>query len=327
VRDSALCYYSLAFLLTLFLAADEDRVRTLLWFCWAGWVAAGAVVVAKYFGGLGIRLDYDLMRYGAGAQALACISSVGWAIASCSPGVTRRLRMILWLAGGAHLFVGIFLIQHRSVFVATVGVGVTVAYLCLSKKWMRLTSVGAIAFALLLLLSLIPWNPAQLPAAVSDTFARIESIIGHDDANASWRLEIWKRAILFGIEHPLAGAGFGKSMGDELAFGETDRVDPHNSYVAIFFRMGLPGIIAFGALWVQVIGSALARSRSVTVNKTLLGMAMSAHMASAIFAFFNVVLEGPYMGIPFWVSLALVHQASQPKASKELEDPHDGNRD
>jgi len=163
----------------------------------------------------------------------------------------------------------------------------------------------------MLSLSLIPWKLGPLPTFAAETLARIGSIVVHEDANASWRLEVWKRAINYGIEHPLMGAGFGRSMGDSLAFGETDRVDPHNSYVAIFYRMGLPGIIAFAIFWAQVIGVAFARCKRGTANRLLFGMALAAHIATAIFALFNVVLEGPYMGIPFWVSLALVQEASR----------------
>jgi O-antigen ligase len=316
LRDSALCYYSLAFPLVVLLASDGMRLRALLWSCWLGWFAAGGVVIWKYVFGMGVPLDYDLFRYGAGAQALASISSVGWAVAAYARGTTKRLRIMLGLAGAAQLGIGVLLIQHRSLFIATVGTCLAVAYCCLPKKWMTSVAVASAVLALLLVLTLLPLQGLQLPAMVNDTLARIASIIAHQDGNSGWRMEIWARAIDYGINHPLLGSGFGPSMGDTLSFGEIERIDPHNSYVAIFYRMGFPGLLAFGFLWMQVMGCAFARCRTEEGRTLTLGMALSAHMAAAIFAGFNVVLEGPYMGIPFWVSLALVYLASRERSEQ-----------
>jgi len=41
-------------------------------------------------------------------------------------------------------------------------------------------------------------------------------------------------------------------------------------------------------------------------SKAYLLALMSCHVSISIFAFFNVVLEGPFMGIFFWIIMGLV---------------------
>ncbi len=310
VRDSALCYYSLTFPLVVLLASDKRRLRALVWFCWAGWVASALVVTWKYVRGMGAPLDYDLLRYGAGAQALASISGVASVFASWSPGTTSTMKVLMRVVGGGQLCVGILLIQHRSLFIAVVGASLAVAYCCIPQRFLTALWVMCGFVLLLLVLAMLPVNEFHLPAMVEDTLARLGSIIGHNDGNSAWRLDIWERGIRYGLEHPLVGAGFGPSMGDTFGIGASDRIDPHNSYVAILYRMGLPGILAFGTLWVSIIRGTFVRCRSEKCSILTLGMALAAHAAAAIFAAFNVALEGPYMGVPFWMSLALLYVAS-----------------
>jgi hypothetical protein len=137
--------------------------------------------------------------------------------------------------------------------------------------------------------------------------------------NNIWRLLLWRKmwsdttggAWLLG-----AGPGYKwtcAAMYDSPFDAGDPRLgmDPHNSYLHLFYRYGALGF----ALLLLVVGlvfrSAVAALRKAAGDPWLEG-ACCAFVFSATFAAFTVSLEGPSYSMPFWMSLATVYaRASQ----------------
>ena len=314
IRDSALCYYAVAFPLTVLLTPTRRHVKALMIMCCAGWAGAAIVVIYRYVTGSGLDLGINnVVRYGAGTQAVASASSAGAALASFSQNVRRVPRATLLFLGIGQVLIGVFLIQHRTVSVAILVAMIGVTHFCLRDRWPLLLLVLGCALGIVLLPLGLMSGTGTLPPLVEKTFERLETISApNEEASSRWRLVIWRQAMSYGMSHPLMGAGFGPALVPDSGYPVNDRVDPHNSYIAIFYRLGLPGIIALLLLWIPILRRAHQRCRVEPAARFRIGIALSAHLAVAVFACFNVVLEGPYMGIPFWVTLALLYQTSKP---------------
>jgi hypothetical protein len=139
--------------------------------------------------------------------------------------------------------------------------------------------------------------------------------------NSTWRLAIWRYSLERMAEEP-----WGISLGRPLEFEWRGRyydfrrptpnqefslavAGPHNSFVEIGARMGVFGIGALIAL--LVIGAArgvrLARDEALSAENRGLVAAVFAMLAGAVaIASLNDALKGPYMGVFFWLLLALL---------------------
>jgi O-antigen ligase len=85
------------------------------------------------------------------------------------------------------------------------------------------------------------------------------------------------------------------------------RLHPHNSFLWILNRMGVIGFGVFCLLVLKFYRSAIRVYRPMKPGKSkayLLAL-LSSHLCISIFAFFNVVLEGPSMGIFFWIIMGM----------------------
>ena len=106
---------------------------------------------------------------------------------------------------------------------------------------------------------------------------------------------------------PLLGAGFGQEI--SLRYHSTDShdVDPHNSFVAIAYRMGVPAAICLflAILLISRRAGQVVRRQDMLQASYLLAC-LGSFVSLCVFAAFNVVLEGPYMGIFFWLFLGLL---------------------
>ena len=138
--------------------------------------------------------------------------------------------------------------------------------------------------------------------------------------NVHWRLSIWKFMLEKAIHEPILGVGFGKptdfvwrGMIYDARTGDTtnsqDVTGPHNSFVNMLFRMGLLGLLPLIALLVI----AAIRAWRVLVGRTLppfdraVGLSSVAFLVAVLVtACFSVALEGPYMGMFFWIFLGFV---------------------
>ena len=160
----------------------------------------------------------------------------------------------------------------------------------------------------------------KLSRAVSGAVNPQARTDNYQAANSSWRLAFWKQDLRATMRQPLTGVGFGPGANfcflglcqDQRFSREADQISgPHNSYVDVAYRMGLPGIALLVALLVLALvraRRALARARGAGDEDDLITirLAIATFLFVAITAFFSVALEGPFIGIFFWVTLALL---------------------
>jgi hypothetical protein len=138
------------------------------------------------------------------------------------------------------------------------------------------------------------------------------------NANARWRLAFWRYLLRQSIHDPVFGVGFGKPA-DFTWHGVTydprsqapgapasDVTGAHNSFVAMLYRAGAPALLATLALMVVAVARLVPLIRRTSGEDRALAIWPLAALAIATGqASFNVVLEGPYMGIFFWAALGL----------------------
>jgi len=151
-------------------------------------------------------------------------------------------------------------------------------------------------------------------------FTRIFSVDILNDPNVSWRLITWLHAL---SQMELSDIFFGVGWGYELpvyflndfAYAEDGFEGLHNSLLFYFFHTGLFGTSLFLILIISVYKKAFRACKifqSSLLYCKLTGL-LAANIGILLFSFFNVVLEGPYMAIIFWVSLGLIYIYSDKK--------------
>ncbi len=105
----------------------------------------------------------------------------------------------------------------------------------------------------------------------------------------------------------MAGAGFGVPISIRYGLTQYVDVDPHNSFVAIIYRLGFPAALClFATVILCVLQTARAIRRSSELRGAILTACLAAFTAINIFACFNVVLEGPFLGMFYWLLLGLM---------------------
>jgi hypothetical protein len=147
------------------------------------------------------------------------------------------------------------------------------------------------------------------------------------ESTKSWRL-IWWRAIRdYTVSGPYfwTGKGYGINLADSDGFQVGTREEPlrspHSSHVTFLARSGVPGFLLWGALqlfWAAQMLRCYFRARSLRspVWSGLFAWLLAYWTAFMVSAGFDVFLEGPMAGIPFWTLFGLgwgaqIHFCSQ----------------
>lgn len=218
----------------------------------------------------------------------------------------RALRIALWLGGGFLLGV-LLLTQSRAGYLGLAG-GL-LALLLLPRSRLAL---GAGLLGLVLLVSLLLYQPAFL-VSYFNTASETNSSGIHSLAD---RAEIWTRALLV-IEHfPWTGVGMGRFREVvPLLFplhqlpADSDIGHPHNQWLAAATDLGLPGLVAYLALW---IGAALLcwqawRAASPASLERGIALAVAAGLcASFIWGLFDASVLGSKAHHLFWLTLGML---------------------
>jgi hypothetical protein len=153
-------------------------------------------------------------------------------------------------------------------------------------------------------------------SGISQEAASIVSYSGHttSDNNTKWRLTNWRYGFSQIAKRPLTGIQLGgpevppsvcKTGCNQLTPNDPTVLpgsDLHNSVLAIPLRFGIPAFLLFVIFELIVISHGKrAASRSGVVRWLL-----ACHLLTLFTAMSAVVLEGPYMGIFFWLTGGLV---------------------
>lgn len=126
------------------------------------------------------------------------------------------------------------------------------------------------------------------------------------EGNATWRIDAWRATWERFWESPWLGLPWDQPVLTKMLRGvPTD--DPHNSFMALLCRVGIIGAGIFFIFLCRVVG-VWWRTLSTTTDsnqRRLLLISVANLVFMMVFAFFNVVLEGPHHGLFFWLVLGL----------------------
>ena len=237
------------------------------------------------------------------------------------------LRKLWWLIPA---FVGVVVggVLTRGGFVAILCATLFAAILRgPSKQLVRLIVGAALGGTILLMLLIaldvhlkVPGRAREISA--DQIFANVDSIGGSEsgglDATKRWRLEWWKKIIDYTVHGPYfwTGKGYGINLSESDGFrvglgpGSEPLRSPHNSHMTFLARSGVPGMLLWAAVqltWLGLMIQSLIRSRRLRLSKwSGLFIWLAAYwLAFMVNSSFDVVLEGPMSGIPFWTVFGL----------------------
>ncbi len=142
------------------------------------------------------------------------------------------------------------------------------------------------------------------------------------DGTKEWRMEWWHRIFDYTLRGPYfwTGKGFGVNLTMDDGMERNENVfpglrSPHNSHLTFLARSGVPGFILWSALQLAWLGTMLrthfhARFAQESVWAAFFAWITAYWLAFMVNAAFDVALEGPVTGIPFWMVWGLGWGAS-----------------
>lgn len=311
LRHSVIVYYSLFYFLILELITDLSKLERILKLSLVASTIALLAVLYNWASGFGFETSTEVKRYGANIGALSLVlCSLFWLSLSIFK-VKSKAKSLLQILLPFQLFAAIFLIQHRSLLLALIG-GLAFIFALISKT-RTLRYLVLIVCALLLIICVNQFSGILSGnVMVKDTLARaVSTLTPTQDPNSAHRIAMWGQMLKRTAREPMLGEGFGPPFsaffsGRFYDYSER-RLHPHNSFLWILNRMGIIGFGVFSLLILRFYTSGIKAYRRMNAGKSkayLLAL-LSSHFCISIFAFFNVVLEGPSMGIFFWIIMGL----------------------
>ena len=187
-------------------------------------------------------------------------------------------------------------------------------------------SMGQILFAVIAILGIcyaldveipLPGNERPLGARqVVDNFLSVFSSSENAqlDGTKQWRVGWWQyiQSYTFHGDYFWTGKGFGVNLAqaDGFVVGDGTVRAPHSVHMTMLARSGVPGLVLWGLTLVGVFYTLLsnmvvARRRSDHTWANLF-LFFACYLAAIIIdASFDVALEGPMLGIWFWVLFGL----------------------
>lgn len=157
---------------------------------------------------------------------------------------------------------------------------------------------------------------------------RAESIL--EPAQNETRLNLWKTAVQISKDHPVLGIGednwdimFGRYRVD--GFYDTI-VHPHNDYLTVLVSSGVPGLLAFVALWVSSLVSgfrlirnasdAVARAVALGTTFSLMGFLIGGMFQNYYGTFINCL--GWWFVVGLLLAAERLHQSARERASSSF---------
>lgn len=328
LRDSALVYYALFYFITREAMQSRRQILRFLAVALVGACAGLVLVYGKYVLGRGTITSTGVLRYAGGMGALAFAGIVIFAAAMHIFAGKKGRRSITLLAVPA-LFAVVFLVQHRSLWLALLAALVAVLATAWCAKKLRGIHLLALVLTIVVVTGVVSLLvPRRLQ---SQTFVRAKTLVSEPlaDPNIGHRAFMWRLYVGRGLERPALGEGFGPRVsfvfrGVEYS-GEAEPNHPHNSYVWTFNRMGLPGVLVLLVILARFHLRCLRRIGAMGArDQALLGGVQGLHALVAAFAFANVVLPGPYMGGFFWILMGVGSRLLEEPRGASPEEAADG---
>ncbi|KQT88369.1 O-antigen ligase family protein [Aurantimonas sp. Leaf443] len=323
LRDSVIVVYGLfAFIVANLILQKPERIALALrraapFFTVYGFLSAFLYTVPK-------ALDGVIPQWpGSGAPMMQLrggevATHLGAAIVFSILGLRRS--SLLWMAFAFAGFVAISA-QSRGGMLAIL----VPAVLCMALSGRIRPAVYACLFVLPVVSVLyavdleIPLGSDYRTVRVGQLIDNSLSIVGSSgdemlDGTKKWRLQWWDKIIAYTVygEGYWTGRGFGINLAAVDGFAGTGRFDgpplrsPHNAHMTILARTGVPGLVLWLTLlaaWLSTMLGAIWRSRmngDVEWNSAF--VFVTCYLVGALVnSTFDVALEGPMIGVIFWV--------------------------
>jgi hypothetical protein len=148
---------------------------------------------------------------------------------------------------------------------------------------------------------------------LSDSISSVLGVSQRQDLEGTknWRLAWWREIRDYTVYGPFfwQGKGYGINLADSDGFqvGARDEPlrSPHNSHLTFLARSGVPGFVLWVSLQIFWATAMLwsyvkASQRQMSLWPALFSWLMAYWIAFMVSASFDVFLEGPMAGIPFW---------------------------
>ncbi|MEJ2080449.1 MAG: O-antigen ligase family protein [Acidobacteriota bacterium] len=233
---------------------------------------------------------------------LPLMGLLGWWLYRTATGRSGGFGVLVILAALASLAV-LILSQSRSAwvgFAASIGLLLAIRY-----RWLRWAILVGLACAVVTLAVWRPWNQQEATQAFDEATGEI---------GLSARLEIWDRAV-YGIQDfPFTGMGmnaFRKVV--HLLYPlflvppDTDIASAHNQFLQTALDLGIPGLVAYIALW-AAIGRMLwfTGSRGGRLDSLLAAGLAAGFLAQLVYMMTDAIPLGAKLGIFWWMAAILV---------------------
>ena len=322
VRDAVVCTYALFAFLTAWLLPSRREIHLFGMFVVVGSVlASGSIVLNAVYGEGTPTSTPGVVRYGAGIQAFsATFTALIWTALLTTGRLSRRQAVGGGLLVATQSLVSLLLVQHRSQLLALIAGVVVIALANPHRR--RIGSLGltvAVGVALLALLAAIGVLPIGGHPLWEATVERAASSFDPAaDSSTDWRVQVNRHVLSEVLAKPLTGIGFGPAIAFRYSNGREEVVDPHNSFVAVLYRLGFPtALLLFTSLGLLSRRAWVAGQSADREKLSLLLSAQAGLVAMAVFASFNVVLEGPYLGLFFWIPVGILMRLTSRPAGGE----------
>lgn len=309
LREFASIAYSIFFFIMLTLLSDQKSSNLVFRAILLGSVFSIIYIFYKFIIGLGNYTTTEgVLRYGnyefVGINILFCYS--------LSKLLSKPNNIILNSLLTFICFITVFVfIAHTSAMIAMLLS--TAVILKIHYHNIRAKNITFVFFLISPILFIILFSMQDIPT-VTFRFTRIFSNDIFNDPNVSWRLVTWLHALSqMELKDIVFGVGWGYELPvyflNNVIYADDGYEGLHNSLLFYFFHTGIIGTILFVSLIIYIYKKAFIAfkiDQTSLINSRIAGL-LGGNIGILIFSMFNVVLEGPYMAVIFWVSLGLLN--------------------
>lgn len=194
----------------------------------------------------------------------------------------------------ALLLIIIILVQHRSVWLATI---VGILYILVFKQGFSLRTVIPVMLVILTLLVISNKIGNFVGQEVGTTLENSATFISNpeQDGTGSWRLMGWEQQIKSALKNPLFGEGLGR-YNKWYDGSKWIRLSVHNGYIMYFSKFGLIGL----SIFVFGLKSVFSKQKNqINNNKIYLDILDILILMNAIYCIFYSFT------VIFWVLIAI----------------------
>lgn len=320
LRDAAIAWYALFFLIGYLCAADSEKLLLLGKVFFLG-AALTSIVAVFYF------IHYPQHGYGIHLTpgGIYATAALGVMLIGLENGFVQRGWRSYALT--ALYGTGVLLSNARTNY-AAIGIMLAIAVFAAPKahrkRVMRAAKpiLRAAAVLAIILLALFE-TPLGSKFVSSDLRIAYQGLFTPErDPDAVWRLAAWAAAIQMFEAHPLVGVGYGEPFHFKFEFDNRSHqikadTRPHNTYITVLYQMGLIGILPLAAILIHFFRRAFKYLRASLIVDPLCISVTVVQAALIVLGMFNLALETPFYGAIFWLNLGIGFWLIQQRSASE----------